>query len=143
MLHCTALAHLCNWRRADTTHRAWISSFSSGLGLSSKCKTIFLTKTDNRNLLRAASPCHVLTSLLSALLSHKNHLLTEGLSALSRKHLSAPPQLVLKIEQDWKLFGPLRDISSVILLFLEDHPLRSGFRKGIERAKSPRFHPYH
>lgn len=27
-LCCTALAHLCNWGRADTTHRAWISSFS-------------------------------------------------------------------------------------------------------------------
>lgn len=31
VLHCTALAHLCNRGRADTTHRAWISSFSSGL----------------------------------------------------------------------------------------------------------------
>lgn len=49
-LNCALLAHLCNQGRADTTHRAWISSFSSGLSLSSKHKTIFLTKTDNRDL---------------------------------------------------------------------------------------------
>lgn len=144
VLHCTALAHLCNWGRADTTHGAWISSFSSGLGLSSKHKTIFLTKTDNRNLLRAASLCPVLISLLNTLLPHKNHLLTESLSAHSRKYLlSAAPQLGFVMEQDWQVLGPLRDLSWVILLFLEDHPPSSGFSKGTARAEMPHFHSDH
>lgn len=65
----------------------------------------------NINLSCAAFPCPLLTSLLNTLLFHKQNLLNEARSALSRKHLlSAARQLGLMMDQGWQILRPLRDI---------------------------------
>lgn len=63
------------------------------------------------------------------------------LSALSRKHLSAEPQLGLMMEQGWWALRPLRYMSSVILLCSESCPPPSiGFSKGTESTGRPYLH---
>lgn len=69
---------------------------------------------------------------------------TKTLSDLPRKHLSAEPQLGLRMEQGWWALRPVRYMSSVILLCSAVcSPPNIGFSKGTERTGRPYFHQDH